>query len=35
MTAKGIIEDVLKGEQMISEKLHEKVYYALGRVERM
>ena len=27
MTASGIIEDVLKGEQMISEKLHEKVYY--------
>ncbi len=27
MTANGIIEDVLKGEQMISEKLHEKVYY--------
>ena len=27
MTTSGIIEDVLGGEQMISEKLHEKVYY--------
>ena len=27
MTTSGIIEDVLEGEQMISEKLHEKVYY--------
>lgn len=27
MTANGIIDNVLKGEQMISEKLHDKVYY--------
>ena len=27
MTTSGIIEDVLGGEQVISEKLHEKVYY--------
>jgi hypothetical protein len=27
MTASGIIDNVLRGEQMISEKLHDKVYY--------